>query len=225
MSRQLPLSWLESNGWLVLSGSADRLSEIRALALGRCDAGGAIAYVSLADDFGDALIDDMVELGAPTGYLVDLQDQDNNAIHDRLSNAGMIVIEPGQDITVLKRLMTQTVVHGLKEALNGGALVLLEGLAATLAGSWVLSESGDMAAGLQFVGDVLILPDARSLSECTEAQAIFAVQPDAICIAIERGAALALGPNGEIETWGERAVTFSFGSPLREATTSINGYD
>ena len=210
MRRSFPISWLESNGWLVLSGSADRRSEIRAQALSRANADGAVAYISLAGDMGDALMDDLAELGAPTGYLVDLADSDNNEIHERLRAAGMIVIEPGEDIRQLKRLMSQTVVHALKEALNCGALILFEGLAATLAGEYIAQPNG-MAKGLKFVSNVYIASDVSSVLETQAAQEVCLAQPEAALIAIDRGAALVLGPDQRIETWGEPQIAFSLG--------------
>ena len=213
----LPIRWLESYGWLVLSGSADPHSEIRALALSRCNASGAVAYISLAEDYGDALMDDLAELGAPSGYLVDLEDQDNNEIHERLSGAGMIVIEAGDDIHRLKRLMTQTVLHAMKGALQDGALVLFEGLAATLAGSWYLNPSGEVARALKIVEEVYVAVDVNSFLATETAQLVFQKRPDAVGIAIDRGAALVLGPDGHIETWGDKQITFSLGDPSRQA--------
>ncbi|MCY4070302.1 MAG: hypothetical protein OXG60_03310 [Chloroflexi bacterium] len=213
----LPIRWLESYGWLVLSGSADPHSEIRALALSRCNASGAVAYISLADDFGDALMDDLAELGAPSGYLVDLEDEDNNEIHERLSGAGMIVIEGGDDIHRLKRLMTQTVVHAIKGALQDGALVLFEGLAATLAGSYYLDPSGEVASALKIVEDVYVAVDVNSFLETEPAQLVFQKRPDAVGVAIDRGSALVLGPDQHIETWGGKQITFSLGDPSRQA--------
>ncbi len=212
MAGNLPISWPESNGWLVLSARPDALSEIRSQALARCNAGGAIAYISFATDRGDALIDDMAELGAPAGYLVDLEDSDNNAIHERLSNAGMVVIEAGNDIERMKRLMTHTVMHAMKESLEYGALVLLEGLASSLAGSSLIDASGEICAGLKMVENAAILTEVGSIAESEAAQRILLTQPEMVCIAIERGAALALGPGGQVETWGESAVTFSLGA-------------
>ena len=221
MSATLPISWLESNGWLVLSADADPLSEIRSLALGRCNASGAIAYVSFAADNGDALIDDMVELGAPSGYLIDLQDSDNNAIHEQLSRAGMIVIEAGNDIDRMKRLMTHTVAHALKEALEYGSLILLEGLASTLAGSCYIDGNGDICDALKFIQNSAILTGTGSIVDSESAQRILLTQAEMVCIAIERGAALVLGPEGHIETWGDNAVTFSLGSMSSEAIGKI----
>ena len=79
----------------------DALGEIRARALSRYDGSSDIAYISLAADLGDALMDDMAELGAPSGYLVDMDDGDNNEIYERLSAAGMIVIEADRNAEAL----------------------------------------------------------------------------------------------------------------------------
>ena len=212
MAGNLPIRWPETNGWLVLSAEADALSDIRSLALARCNAGGAIAYISFAADRGDALIEDLAELGAPAGYLVDLEDSDNNAIHERLSSAGMVVIEGGSDIDRMKRLMTHTVIHALKEALEYGALALMEGLASTLTGSILVDGKGEIGAGLKIVDNAAILTEVGSIAESEAAQRILLTQPEMVCIAIERGAALALGPQGQMETWGESAVTFSLGA-------------
>ena len=214
MSEMLPLRWLASEGWLVLTAGADPLSEIRALALGRSRLGGAVAYVSLADDEGDALMEDLAELGAPSGYLVDLEAHDNNEIHERLSGADMIVIEAGAEIDRLKRLMTHTVRHALKSALDSGALLLMEGLAAELAGSVHLTAKGGFTPGLKYVQDALILTDVSDFSRAKAGQRLQELQPDAVCIAIERGAALALGPDRQVETWGDMEVTIGFSSVM-----------
>ena len=209
----LPIHWLESNGWLVLSGSADFHSDIRALSLSRCDAAGAVAYISLACDAGDSLMDDMVELGAPAGYLVDLEDEDNNAIHERLSAAGMIVVESGDDIVRLKKLITQTVLHTVKGALKDGGLVLFEGLAATLAGAFYLDGRGELVPGLKLVDNAFIATDADRAQWEDVRDSVYFKNQEAVGIAIESGAALVLGPDGLIETWGEKQVTFSLGDP------------
>lgn len=217
MQGSLPFRWLDSPGWLVLSGSADAQSELRALALSRCDAAGALAYISLAADQGDALMDDLAELGAQAGYLVDLEETDNNAIHERLSGAGMIVIEAGADMRRLQRLMSQTVTHALKAALQDGALVLLEGLAATLAGSVYLDSAGKLARGLKLVEDVYVAVDVNSVFESAAAARVMRNRPGTVGIAIDRGAALALGPQQRVETWGQQEITFSLGEPSRLA--------
>lgn len=218
MSDGIPFTWLDSNGWLVLSGSADALSEIRAQALSRVNIGGVVAYISLADDVGDSLMDDMMDLGAPTGYLVDLSDDDNNAIYERLRMATMIVIEPGEDINQLKRMISQTVVQAMKEALNRGALILFEGIASTLAGEYIVSNN-KVTSGLKFVDNAFISPDTLSILDTEAAQVVYLEAPDGVFIGIQRGSALVLGPESYIETWGDQGVTISLGSHSQDSNT------
>ncbi len=222
MRETAPFSWQEASGWLVLSGSNDSLSEIRARALGRCDASGAIAYISFAGDLGDALMDDMAELGATSGYLVDLEEGDNNEIYERLNSAAMIVIEAVGAGDELCRLIRRTAVHAMKDALNRGSLILLEGAAAACAGEFMLDAAGRTVAGLGFVRNALIAADTRDLSENATLRAVRPQMPDAAFIGLAPGAALALGPDRAIETWGERQVSVSLGN-LALATAEYEG--
>lgn len=212
MRESAPFSWQAASGWLVLSGSADSLSEIRARALSRCDASGAIAYISLAGDLGDTLMDDMAELGASSGYLVDLEEADNNEVYERLDNAAMIVIEAPGAGDELCRLLRRTGIHAMKNALNRGSMILLEGAAAACAGEYMLDAAGQVAAGLGFVQNALIVSDTPGLSENERLRAVRLQMPAAAFIGLAAGAALALGPDRAIETWGERQVTISLGN-------------
>ena len=204
-----PFTWLDSNGWLVLSGPPDALSEIRAQALNRYDGGGALAYISLAHDLGDALMDDLAELGAPAGYLVDLDDLDNNEIYERLSAAGMIAIQAYRHPDRLHKLMSHTVTSALKSALKRGALILFEGAAASLAGQYRMTAAGELTAGLNFVGNALIATIADNDTETTLTRNIHRQLPDVLLMGLARGSALALGPTRQIETWGEGDVTIT----------------
>ena len=213
MESAIPIRWHASNGWIVLSGSADRLSDIRASALSRYHADGAIAYISFLDDLGDALMDDMAELGAPTGYLVDLDETDNNAIYERITGAGMIVIEANQADERLIRQMSGTALHAMKEVLSRGAVILFEGAAAALAGEHVRTTDGNISKGLSLVENVMFAPDVSSIAEDEAARSAHDELPDAIIIGLAPGSALVLGPEQQIETWGKQQVTLFLGNP------------
>ena len=216
MSTAAPFNWLDSNGWIVLSGCPDALSEIRARALSRHDGLGAIAYISLAPDLGDALMDDMAELGAPAGYLVDLEAGDNNEIYERLSGAGMIVVEAERQSEELRRLMMPTAASALKAALEHGALLLFEGAAATIAGERRLTASGELVGGLNFVQNVLIVAQDGDKAGTNRPLPRQQALNGAMIMALAPGSALALGPARQIETWGDGDVTISLGEvPLR----------
>ena len=211
MIEDAPFTWLDSNGWIVVSGPPDALSEIRAQALSRYDGAGALAYISLAPDLGDALMDDMAELGAPAGYLVDLEDPDNNEIYQRLSAAGIIVIETCRHPDRLHKLMSHTVTSALKSALEHGALVLFEGAAASLAGQHRMTDAGELTVGLNFVSNALITTIADGADQTRLTRDIHRQLPDSSILGLVRGAALALGPARQLETWGEGEVTISLG--------------
>lgn len=223
MSMATPFSWLDSNGWLVLSGKADALGEIRARALSRYDGSSAIAYISLAPDFGDALMDDMAELGAPSGYLVDLDDNDNNEIYERLSAAGMIVIEADCNAESLGGLISQTIISALKAALERGALILFEGAAASIAGERRLNAKGEWSAGLNFIQNALIAPSAERDPEGALPLVEHCAPIDVPVMVFAPGAALALGPAGKIETWGDGEVTISLSDPARPPNRNCRG--
>ncbi len=207
-----PFSWLATPGWLVLSGSADALSEVRARALSRCDASGAIAYISFANDLGDSLMDDMAELGAVSGYLVDLNEADNNAIYERLSTAAMIVIEAPSPSSELPRLLRRTAAHAMKEALQGGALLLLEGAAAAEAGEFAFDSGGQVGRGLGYVRNALIAAESYDSGDGALLSAVRRQMPETTFVSLPPGSALVLGPGGLIETWGERQAAISLGN-------------
>ena len=206
-----PFSWFDSHGWLVLSGYPDVTSEIRANALSRYDGAGAIAYLSLSDDLGDALMDDMAELGAPTGFLVDLRVADNNEIYERLGAASMIVAETARP-DQLHLMTTQTVRSALRAALADGALVLFEGLAASVAGARRLNAHGDLVDALGLVEQVLITPSAAGES----APIVHDRQPHLSVLSLAPGSALALGPARQIEAWGAGDLTITLGDITRQ---------
>ncbi|MCY3833592.1 MAG: hypothetical protein OXG85_11290 [Chloroflexi bacterium] len=202
-----PFSWLDSPGWIILSGRPDALSEIRARALSRFNGSGAIAYISLAGDLGDALMDDLAELGAPAGYLVDLDDLDNNEIYERLCAAGMIVIEATGDVDGLRTLTTHTVASALKSALEHGAVLFLEGGAVSLAGEHRMAHNGELERGLNFVDNALIAAGADRVAALEPARSALSDLPDLTFMELGPGSALALGPDQQIETWGDGEVT------------------
>ncbi|MCY4147388.1 MAG: hypothetical protein OXE95_10270 [Chloroflexi bacterium] len=205
MSGQTPFSWRDGEGWLVLSGGAHPLSEIRARALSRCDPFADIACIAQTDEMGDALMDDLADLGAPTGYHIDLTEPDNNQLYARITSAGLIVIA-ADCADSLRSALRQTAVHALKRALAGGTLLLCEGAAAGLFGEHRWTAGDGLTRGLNFVSGAVILPAGDESSDYAAWQAQSSLQ-EVACISLARGSALALGPDRNLETWGERDVT------------------
>src|SRR5690606_13987307 len=93
MARNNVLRWQDGRGWLILSGGGADASDVRAQAIGRVSADGGVAYVSLSGAQAEKALADMEDLGAPSGYLVDVLTEDDETIQAKLSEAGLVVIE------------------------------------------------------------------------------------------------------------------------------------
>jgi hypothetical protein len=213
MAHNNVLRWLDGRGWLVLAGGGDNLSDIRADALSRAAADGGIAYVTLGNQSVEAenVLADMEDLGAPSGYFVDILSEDDETVQAKLADAGIIVIDGSATLDDLRSSLIGAANDGIQIAFQNGAVVLAEGRAAVVFGAWILLELGELTSGLEWLENSLIVPGITSASQSSEVQEVLLLQPGAIAIGIGEGSALALGPDGEVETWGERQVTVALG--------------
>lgn len=205
------LRWTTGLGWMVFSGGHTSSSPIRAQVLGRSNAISRIAYISLADDAGDALMDDIEDLGGPTGYLVDLEYEDDATITEQIKDAGIVIVEVGSSLDALYRALQGAPAQAIKDAYQRGSVVLIEGLAVNLFGRWVISDNGELLEGLNWVEDAFIEPESSGIDDSRAVQAVMETLPEAIAINIGAGSALALGNRGLLEVWGEQKVTISLG--------------
>lgn len=205
------LNWIEGRGWLVFSGGESPGSPLRAQALTRAKPQGGVAYISLADDRGDALLADMDDLGAPYGYMIDIEHEDDDAIIEQLNEASVIVVETGDSLNELASLLPGAAQTGMRQAYERGAVILVEGLAANLFGHIVVTDGGELIEGMDWVKNALIEPAAHGIEDSRAVQLALNENDEAIAISIAGGSALALGPAGQIELWGEQQVTISLG--------------
>jgi len=212
------LQWLDGRGWLIFSGASEAGSDIRATALERAAADGGVAYVWIGDDAakaeiqGDELLDDFESLGAPSGYMVNVLTEDDDTIRDRLSEASVIVVGGDATISTIRSALLGAAAEGIQAAFENGAVVLVEGTGIVLFGSWLLLETEILTAGMEWLNNALMLPGVTSVAQSIEAQEVLRGQPAAIAVGIGAGSALALGPDGELEVWGQGQVTIAFGS-------------
>lgn len=212
MTEQNPLlRYLSGRGWLVFSGGNTAGSEVRAQALSRARVFGTVAYISLAEDGGDSLMDDMEDLGARAGYFVDLQYDESEDIIEQLQAASLIVIEVGSSVDVLYKAIQGAAVKGIRDAYTRGAIILVEGLAANLFGRWVVSDHGQLLEGLNWIENAFIEPESLGAEDSRAVRAVLNEMADAVAINLAPGSALALGPDGQVEVWGQKEVTISLG--------------
>lgn len=206
--------WKEGNGWLVLSGGTGNASEIRAQVLGRASAEGGVAYISLNPE-DDSVLDDMDDLGAPAGYLVDILREDDETIVKQLQESSIIVIQDSSDIISLLSALRGAAEQGLTLAYERGTIVLVEGLAAHLFGTWVIADTSEPISGLSWLAEGLILPGITSIADSEIAQQVLKANPTAIAVGIGSRSALALGPEQQLDVWGDREITVGLGSAYK----------
>ncbi|GAB5490178.1 MAG: hypothetical protein Phog2KO_03930 [Phototrophicaceae bacterium] len=207
------LQYLSGRGWIILSGGNTSGSPIRAKTLTRAREYGITAYISSADDGGDSLLDDMEDLGARSGYFIDPEYDEPEDIIEEMKTASVIVVEVGSSIDNLYKMIKGATIEGIRQAYERGGVVLIEGLAVNLFGRWVVSDQGEILEGLNWIHNAFIEPQSTGAEDSRAVQAVLNEMADAIAINIDSGSALALGPDGAVEVWGEdKKVTISLGS-------------
>ena len=213
MARNNVLQWLDGRGWLVLSGEHLPESDVRAQAIGHIDADGGVACISFGSnsEVADMLMNDLQDLGAPPGYFVDVLSEDDETIRAKLGEASLIVIGSGVGLAEMRSALMGAAVEGMQAAFEHGAVILLEGNSASIFGAWYLLETGEVRQGIGWLSQMFVLPGVTEVAQSQIGKDALQEEPSALAIGISAGSALALGPNGEVEPWGDRQVTVALG--------------
>lgn len=205
------IRWRDGAGWLVLSGGGEHGADVEAQALARIGPGEPIAYIWAAGDVESAdnhltVLDD---LGAPTGYLVDVLTEDDETIKRQLSEAGMIILGDGPNPDRLRSALVGAALEGLSAAFAHGGVILGIGSGAAVLGSFL--DSAKDAPGLGWVSGAIIAPHYDQAEAPARLRDLLQQHPEAYGLGIGPESALALGADGRIEAWGERQITITLG--------------
>ena len=211
------IRWREGAGWLVLSGGGDFQSaetgEIEAEALARVAAGDPMAYIWAAGDVesADKHLEALHDLGAPTGYLVDVLTEDDDSLRNQLASAGLIVLGDGPNVKALRSGVLGAALEAIGSAYERGAVILGVGQGAAVLGSIMPDQPG-----VGWIEGAAIMPGYEDDKAVAQLRDLLAKSPGAYGLGIARGSALALGPGdagsqGEIEAWGKRQITVTLG--------------
>jgi len=207
--------WRDGSGWLVLSGGGPRESDdvlnIEVAMLGRTLSLGPIAYIWAAGDVDDAdeHMDVLRDLGARTGYPVDILAEDDEALTREIGEAGVIILGDGPQSGLLRDALPGVTLSAIEDAFSRGTTVYAIGASAALFGAYSLFQ-GELAAGFDWLVQAIIMPDYDP-EQADTLRAWVQRHPEGYGLGLGRGAALALGPHGEIELWGNAAITVSLG--------------
>ena len=208
--------WLDGRGWLVFSGRIHDddgdVGDIRSLVLARASADGGVACVSLSGDPNRAenLLHDLEDVGAPSGYLIDVFSEDDETIQKQLSQAGVVVIDSATDAESARSALIGAPIDGIQEAYANGAMVLVEGYSMAAFGAWLVKNNGSLANGSEWLEGASLFTSASNIA--AQAQSIFELEPGAVAVGINHGSALALGPDGEVQIWGRGQVGVAMGT-------------
>lgn len=207
--------WQPGRGWLVLSGGgppeSDDVQSVEAHLLARTASQGPLAYIWAAGDpdSADHHMDSLRDLGARTGYLVDILSEPDEEIYAQISEAGVIILGDGPQQEVLYDALSGVVLDAIRSAFSRGATVYAVGLSAEQFGAHRVGQR-DLVPGLQWLERAIVVagytPDmAEGLRQ------VVRQTPHGFGLGIGQGAAVALGPLGEVEIWGSAAVTVALG--------------
>ncbi|CAG0951283.1 MAG: hypothetical protein IAE83_01715 [Anaerolinea sp.] len=212
MPQVSPMRWRDGSGWIILaSGMIDPSDpdspslDIAAQALTRIARGEPLAYIWAAGDIesADAHLDLLEDLGAPTGFLLDILTEDDDTIRAQLKDAGMIILGDGSNPDRLRSALVGAAQEAMINAFDRDCVILAIGAGAEILGSILKSPTGK---GLGWVDGACILTDYTTQDGDTMRQ-MLQNAPGAYGLGIGEGSALVLGPRGEVEVWGNQQIT------------------
>ena len=163
-------------------------------------------------------MNDLQDLGAPAGYFVDVLSEDDETIRSKIGEASLIVVEPGASSADMRSALMGAAVEGMQTAFENGAVILLEGKSASIFGAWMLLETGEIRQGIGWLSQMFILPGVTEVAQSDMGKEALKEEASALAIGIGEGSALALGPDGEVEPWGEKQVTIALGRSFTSNT-------
>lgn len=207
--------WLTGKGWLVLAGGGPWESEdalnIQAKVLSHTHSQGPIAYIWAASDVdtADRQMDTLRDLGARTGYMIDILTESDEDLFRQLSEAGVIILGDGPRIGDLHDALIGVGLRGIQEAFNRGATIFVIGGSAAMMGAYAI-QGDDLLPAFGWVSQAIIWP-GYTPEQADRLRRAVTRQPAGFGLGLGAGAALALGPRGEVEVWGNGAITVSLG--------------
>jgi len=220
--------WRDGAGWIVLSGgglweSEDNLN-IQARLLGRTVSQGPIVYIWAASDIetADHHMDVLRDLGARTGYLVDILTEQEDVLLQQLSEAGIIILGDGPNSETLHEALVGVGLRGIEEAFRQGATLFAIGQSAMMMGAYQV-QANQLLPGFNWLANAILMPDYHAEQADGLRELVHQI-PNSYGLGMGQGAALALGPYGEVEVWGNAAITVSLSYGQQESKECLQPF-
>jgi len=216
-----PIEWRSGKGWLVLIGGTTDFwrgtEAVDRAAIESMSLDAPIAFVPAANcppEYGTSFLAVYERLGTPDGYVVPIvsresaQDVKNAAL---LRDAGLVYLGGG-DTTALLASMTDTPsCEAVGEAYERGAVICGMSAGAIVLSAWGVSMGAGVLEGWGWLPRVLV-----SVHHDAGREALFESamreHPDMLGVGLAEDAALALGPDRQIERWGDPDIVIRRGA-------------
>lgn len=216
MGTQGPLRWLDGEGWLVALGGGDwrrgetDIVDAQVLSIANLDRPMVVLFSDGTRQEAEGVLEHYTLLGGPSGAAFTLRDMSRSQLQapdllDLLAEAGILYLGGDNPLPLVRNLYQtkafQYIVAGYT-TLQGLIIVGAGGGAAAL-GAWVAPQ----VRGLGFLMNALIVPHFTRTEDTHLRETLPEFGPNLLGLGIPDGAALALGPRSQVDTWGVGSVT------------------
>ncbi|MGC9349568.1 MAG: Type 1 glutamine amidotransferase-like domain-containing protein [Anaerolineae bacterium] len=222
MPQQGPLRWLDGEGWLVMLGGGDwrrgTIDEVDARLLSVANLDRPMVVLVGEGDRSDAygILEHYTLLGGPGGEAFTLADMSRAQLNTPefltlLQEAGILYLGGENPLPLVNNLYNTEALRYIVEGfstLQGLTLIGSAAGAATL-GRWVFTPEPphQQAMGFGFLMNAVVVPHFTGTENSPILKALPKIDPELLGLGVPDDTALALGPQGQVEMWGESHVT------------------
>ncbi len=228
MPQQGPLQWLDGEGWLILAGGGDwRRSETdpidaQILTLANLDRPMVILLAEGSRADADDLLEHFTLLGGPGGEAFSLANMTRDQLETEsfitlIQEAGILYLGGENPLPLVNNLYNTPALRYIVEGystLQGLTLVGMGAGAAALS-RWVFTPHPphQQAMGFGFLMNAVVVPHFTTTEASPILRALPQIGNNLLGLGIPDGTALALGPEGQVVTWGGGQITAVVAAP------------
>lgn len=127
--------------------------------------------------------------------------------------SGLLALLGGDSRAWLRAFEAKRLDESVLTALSEGGVVLAAPGASSCLGSWILPSGGEeVAPGLGWLPGAVVLPGQEDPIDEERVRLLLKSQDRAYALGLPTSSILALGPQGQVEVWGETAPKLALGT-------------
>jgi hypothetical protein len=222
MPQQGPLHWLDGEGWLILVGGGDWRRgdtdpiDAQILSLANLDRPMVILLAEGSGSAADDLLEHYTVLGGPGGEAFSLANMNRDQLQTEsfimlLQEAGILYLGGENPFPLVNNLYNTLALRYIVEGYSTlqGLMLVGVGAGAAALSRWVFTPQPpyQQAMGLGFVINAVVVPHYTTTENSPILRSLPQIGSNLLGLGIPDGTALALGPQGQVETWGDRQIT------------------